>query len=233
MTPISTPQSANALVHFVVERKRSTSIISTPQSANALFYFFVERKRSSSLIFNPTARTLGFHTSSSANARRHLPSTQRCSTYAEKSVVRFHAGDADESCYFAFVTTVAAKVGTSQVWCPSGMQMHLSDVSPTIIQYVTTSITQTTLTLPFCTQALPNVVTRVTNCSTFSAASNLLQHIMTRSSLAGGAGTPSSLETCTIPRPFLPDLGRNSHYCLQRFPPIFKEDDYAIGDRID
>ncbi|KAG1739070.1 hypothetical protein EDD22DRAFT_851992 [Suillus occidentalis] len=72
MTPISTLQSANALVHFVVERKRSTSIISTPQSANALFYFFVERKRSSSLIFNPTARTLGFHTSSSANARRQI-----------------------------------------------------------------------------------------------------------------------------------------------------------------
>ncbi|KAG1766307.1 hypothetical protein EDD22DRAFT_845030 [Suillus occidentalis] len=80
--------------------------------------------------------------------------------------MRFHAGVAYEG------RNVPATVPQ---W---GMQMHLSDVSPTVIQYVTTSITQTTLTLPFCTQVLPSVDTHVTN-----------HVIMTRLSLPGGAGT--------------------------------------------
>ncbi|KAG2354786.1 ARM repeat-containing protein [Suillus spraguei] len=122
----------------------------------------------------------------------------------------------------AFLTIVAEEVETADLLGSSKMQMHQSllDASPMVIQAVITSITRPTLILSElqsalkCFQAwiyilranditpiIPLLITIMTpapdsgfNESTFSAASDVLQEIMTRSSLAGGAGTGTLTE---------------------------------------
>lgn len=126
----------------------------------------------------------------------------------------------------AFLTIVAEEVETADLLGSSKMQMHqfLLDASPMVVQAVITSITRPTLILPElqsalkCFQAwiytlranditpiIPLLITIMTpapdsgfNESTFSAASDVLQEIMTRSSLAGGAGTGTLTEPLLV-----------------------------------
>ncbi|KAG1808060.1 armadillo-type protein [Suillus subaureus] len=126
----------------------------------------------------------------------------------------------------AFLTIVAEEVETADLLGPSKMQMHQSllDASPMVVQAVITSITRPTLILPElqsalkCFQAwiytlranditpiIPLLITIMMpspdsgfDGSTFSAASDVLQEIMTRSSLAGGAGTGTLTEPLLI-----------------------------------
>jgi hypothetical protein len=126
----------------------------------------------------------------------------------------------------AFLTIVAEEVETADLLGSSKMQMHQSllDASPMVVQAVITSITRPTLILPElqsalkCFQAwiytlranditpiIPLLITIMIPApdsgfdeSAFSAASDVLQEIMTRSSLAGGAGTGTLTEPLLV-----------------------------------
>ncbi|KAG1744571.1 armadillo-type protein [Suillus paluster] len=126
----------------------------------------------------------------------------------------------------AFLTIVAEEVETADLLGSSKMQMHQSllDASPMVVQAVVISITRPSLILPElqsalkCFQAwiytlranditpiIPLLITIMTPApdsgfdeSTFSAASDVLQEIMTRSSLAGGAGASTLTEPLLV-----------------------------------